>query len=117
MISKLKQLLSSRINQGERITLESDISQNRLALYDQIEKINKSVPLNLYNVTQAELVATVIVDIDKPPKKITIRLTYPNSCSLKYDDNGLKLREMLKASGIEPKEPVAEIETREPAEA
>jgi hypothetical protein len=35
---------------------------------------------------------------------VTTRLTYPNSCSLKYDEIGLKLRDMLEASGIEPKE-------------
>ena len=36
---------------------------------------------------------------------VTIRITHPNSCSLKYDEQDLKLREMLEASGIEPKEP------------
>ena len=36
---------------------------------------------------------------------MTIRLTHPNSCSLKYDDLDLTLRDMLHASGIEPKEP------------
>jgi hypothetical protein len=30
---------------------------------------------------------------------------YPNSCSLKYDDLDLRLREMLALSGIEPKSP------------
>jgi hypothetical protein len=51
------------------------------------------------------LAASVVTDEDKPPKKVTIRITYPNSCSLKYDEVGLKLRAMLEASGIEPKEP------------
>jgi hypothetical protein len=37
---------------------------------------------------------------------LTIRITHPNSCSLKYDEVDLKLRDMLNASGIEPKEPV-----------
>jgi len=46
-----------------------------------------------------------MVDPDKPPKRVPIRITYPNSCSLKYDEIGLKLRDMLEASGIEPKEP------------
>lgn len=44
-----------------------------------------------------------------------IRITYPNSCSLKYDEMGLRLRDMLAASGIELKEeeeqPLAELES------
>ncbi len=109
---------SSRIRGGERITLEADVSQNQFALHDQIEKVSKSVSLNLYNVTQVELTVTVSIDINKPPKNATIRLTYPNSCSLKYDGVGLMLRKMLESSGIEPKEPILESEEiLEPVEA
>jgi hypothetical protein len=66
--------------------------------------IDKSRPFHLYNVTQVELAASVVVDINKPAKLVTIRITHPNSCSLKYDELGLKLRDMLEASAIEPKE-------------
>jgi hypothetical protein len=73
----------------------------------------------LYNVTQVELAASVTTDTGKPPKAVTIRITHPNSCSLKYDEVDLKLRDMLHASGIEPKEPTeaegAAPETVEPA--
>ena len=58
----------------------------------------------MYNVTQVELTASVVVDAEKPAKRMTIRITYPNSCSLKYDEMGLKLRDMLEASGIEPQD-------------
>ena len=58
----------------------------------------------MYNVTQVELAVSVVVDVDKPAKRVTIRITHPNSCSLKYDELGLKLRDMLEASGIEPKD-------------
>ena len=47
----------------------------------------------------------MVVEADRPPKMVNIRITYPNSCSLKYDELGLKLRDMLSASGIEPREP------------
>jgi len=57
-----------------------------------------------------ELVASVVMDADKPAKTVTIRITHPNSCSLKYDELDLRLRDMLEASGIEPKEPAAEAE-------
>jgi hypothetical protein len=47
----------------------------------------------------------VKVDAKAPAKTVTIQVSYPNSCSLKHDEIGLKLRAMLEASGIEPKEP------------
>lgn len=102
----LKKLrLSSRIKKGDRITLEADVSQDPHAVYDLLDKIGKSIPLNLYNVTQVEFAASIVMDADKPAKTVPIRITHPNSCSLKYDELGLKLRDMLEASGIEPKEP------------
>ena len=61
--------------------------------------------MHMYNLTQAELAVSIEVDPDKPVKRMTIRITYPNSCSLKYDELGLKLRAMFESSGIEPKEP------------
>ena len=83
---------------------------NSDAVYDLLDQIGKAVPLNMYNVTQVELSASVVVDSNKPAKRMTIRITYPNSCSLKYDELGLKLRDMLEASGIEPKEPAEKLQ-------
>jgi hypothetical protein len=39
---------------------------------------------------------------------VTFQVTYPNSCSLKYDEIGLKLRAMLEMSDIEPRPPEGE---------
>jgi hypothetical protein len=103
VIKKLR--LSSRIKHGDRITLEPDTSKSSQAIYDLLDKVGQCVPLKLFNVTQVELSATVNVAADKPSKQVTFRITHPNSCSLRYDDLGLKLRDMLTASGIEPKEP------------
>lgn len=114
-VKKLR--LSSRVNKGDRITLEADATQDPDAVYTLLDTIGKAVPLHLYNVTQVELTASVVVDPDKPAKSITIRIGHPNSCSLKYDEVDLKLRDMLEASGIEPKELEAEPETAEAAEA
>jgi hypothetical protein len=111
-VKKLR--LSSRIVKGDRITVEADISRDPDAVYDLLEEIGKSISLNLYSVTQVELAASVVTDVDKPPKSITIRLTYPNSCSLKYDEIDLKLRDMLEASGIEPKVPSEDAPTLGP---
>jgi hypothetical protein len=103
-VKKLR--LSSKVTKGDRVTLEADVTGNPDAVYDLLDKIGKSLPLNLYNVTQVELAASVMVDADKPAKSVTVRITHPNSCSLKYDELDLKLRDMLETSGIEPKEPV-----------
>ena len=108
-VSVKKLRLSSKVTKGERITLEVDALRDPGSIYELMEQVARNVPLHLYNVTQAEIVAQVVVDDMKPPKSVTIRITYPNSCSLKYDELGLKLRDMLHASGIEPKEQSAEV--------
>ena len=85
--------------------MEADVSNNSEAVYDPLEQIGRAMPLNLYSVTQVELAASMVTDSNKPSKLVSIRITYPNSCSLKYDERDLKLRAMLEASGIEPKKP------------
>ena len=102
VVKKLR--LSSKVKKGDRITLEADASNGLDSVYELLDKIGKSIPLHLYTITQVELAATVVVDANAPPKVVTIRITHPNSCSLKYDELDLKLRAMLNASGIEPKE-------------
>jgi hypothetical protein len=114
-VKKLR--LSSRLKKGDRITLEANSSKNRDAVYDLLDQIGKSVPLNMYYLTQVELAAWVETNPDKRTKRVTFRITYPNSCSLKYDEIGLKLRDMLEASGIEPKEPGEDSEEQRKVEA
>jgi hypothetical protein len=99
--------LSSVGRKGERLTLEGD---GRTSVYELLGRLEHALPLRLYKVTQVELVATVTLDPTKPPKKIPIRITHPNSCSLKYDPTDLKLREMLHASGVEPRKQVGPVE-------
>jgi hypothetical protein len=103
-IAVKKMRLSSSVKKGDRITLEADTAADKHAVYDLMEKIGRGMPLHLYHVTQVELAVSVVVDISKPAKTITVRITYPNSCSLKYDELDLRLRDMLHASGLEPKE-------------
>ena len=59
------------------------------------------------------LAALVALKPDEKPKSVTVRITHPNSCSLKYDDVDMRLREMLVASGIEPREPAEGMELAE----
>jgi hypothetical protein len=105
-VKKLR--LSSRVKPGDRITLEADTKRDPHGVYALLDKLAAPLPLSLYNITLAELSAQVIVDEGKPAKTFSIKIAHPNSCSLKYDEVGLKLRTMLEASGIEPKEPADE---------
>jgi hypothetical protein len=111
-VKKLR--LTSRLKKGDRITLEADASGDSKAIYDLLDKIGVSLPL--YYVTQVELGASVVLDNAQRPKMQPIRITFPNSCSLKYDELDLKLRDMLETSGIEPKQPQSELEATEAAE-
>ena len=100
-----KMRLSSRVVPGERITLEANPDPDEEAIYDLLADMGRAFPLEQYNVTQVELAVAVTLDPDKPPKNLTVSISHPNSCSLKYDGVDLRLRQMLTDSGIEPQEP------------
>jgi hypothetical protein len=99
--------LSSRVRRGDRLTIEADPTENREAVHELLEQVGESVPLHLYNVTQVDLQATVLAGEGKI-RNVSIRITHPNTCSLKHEDMDQKLRQMLVASGIEPRPPAAE---------
>ena len=90
---------------GDRLTLEADAVGHPTAVYDLLARLDPAGRFHLYRVTQVELAASVITEINQPPKHVTIRLTRPNECSLPYDDLGLTLRALRHTSGIEPKAP------------
>lgn len=94
--------LSSRARRGDRITLEADDSIRPDAIHDLLELVGRCIPLHLFNVTRAELVALVTQDREKQASRVPIRLTTPAACSLGYGERDLKLRSMLKDSGLEP---------------
>ena len=93
--------LSSQARSGDRITIEADAIQADV-IYDVLDVICGVMPLHLFNVTQAELVAVVAADGERPARRVPICLTTPASCSLGYGEQDLRLRSMLKASGLEP---------------
>ena len=111
----LKKLrLSCKVVKGDKITLEADAAARPEALYDLLDRVGKSMRLlPTYNVTQVELAALVATKPDQKPKSVTVKMTFPNPCSLKYDDVDLRLRQMLVDSGIEPREPTESMELAE----
>ena len=94
--------LSSRARRGDRITLEADDSLHPDAIHDVLEVLDQRISLHLFSVTRAELVARVAADGETPAGRVPICLTSPDSCSLGYGERDLKLRSMLKDSGLEP---------------
>lgn len=97
--------LTSRVRAGDQLIVSANTDRDRLAVYALAEEIGRALPLHLYDVTQVELAATLQIDPGKKAKTVTIRITHPNSCSLKQDEVGNRLRKMLVASKIEPKAP------------
>ena len=110
-VKKLR--LSSRVVKGDRITLEADGAARREAIYDLLDQVSERLRMRTWNVTLVELAALVAMKAGEKPKTATVRITHPNSCSLKYDDVDLKLRAMLVASGIEPRDPTESMELAE----
>ena len=106
VVKKLR--LSSRVRSGDKITLEANPAGNRQAIYELLAQVGKAIALDQYNVTQVELSATVWVGEGRPTKTVNFTVTHPNSCSLRYDELDEGLRDMLTASGIEPRAPAAD---------
>ncbi len=79
-VKKLR--FASKVVRGDRVTVEADANANPEAIYDLVEKVGKSIPLKLYNVSQVEIAAKVCVGEDARPKSVSFQITYPNSCSL-----------------------------------
>lgn len=94
--------LASRILKDFRFTLEPGDAGRPDAIRDYLRMAGVFDPSLLYRVTQAELVAFVSADGKTPSGRVPIWLSVPASCSLGYGDRELKLREMVKASGLEP---------------
>ena len=103
IVKKLR--LSHRYNGRQRIILEADPSNGPGAIYDLLDNIGESVPLQQYHLTQVEITTLVSMDAGKRARRVPVTITHPNSCSLKYDERDLILRGMLEASKIEPTEP------------
>ena len=113
-VKKLRIL--SKVKKGDRITLEADATNRPDGVYELLDQIGKCRPCTSTTSPRWSLRRrSQWMPTSRPA--VTIRITHPNSCSLKYDELDLKLRDMLNASGIEPKEPAEATELAEAAEA
>lgn len=95
------------LNKDRKLTLEANPKNDPQAVYKLLEKL--ALPSHEYFISQVGMTASVKLGPTAPARTVTFQVSYPNSCSLKYDEVGLKLRAMLEASGIEPKAPEGEV--------
>ncbi|MBI3147091.1 MAG: hypothetical protein HYZ17_01060 [Betaproteobacteria bacterium] len=103
-VNKLRRAL----NGGRKLTLEANPKNDPQAVYKLLDKLAPALPSHEYSVTQVGITASVKLNPTAPAKAVPFQVTFPNSCSLKYDEVGLKLRAMLELSGIEPRPPEGE---------
>ncbi len=98
---KVKKIKLSLLGSKDKIILEADVSNNFNAVYELMkEKLNPAiVPYAI--VTQVGIQAIMHANNRKGQRVRNFDITYPNSCSLKYDGDDLILRKMLLDSGIE----------------
>ena len=82
-----------------RVTLEADTKKNPKAVYELRDSLN----LPAHHITQLGVKVT-FEPIDGMRAKVrNFNITYPNSCALNNDGRDLQIRNMLAASGIEPR--------------
>jgi len=104
----VKKLRLKLVSTNQRITLEADPSQNSHVVYEMLDKLKKSYPVDSLAVTQVGIVVTFAPSPNRSkPKTRTFNISWPNSCSLKHDGNDKVIRQMLVDSGLEPKRPGA----------
>ncbi|MEF8766358.1 MAG: hypothetical protein ABTS16_12880 [Candidatus Accumulibacter phosphatis] len=102
-VSRLRLSLHSPRN--AKLIVEADTKHRPDAVYDLLETLAPVFPGHSYLVTQVGIAARIKPNTHSASKQVNFTVSFPNSCSLKHDEVGLKLRAMLWASGIEPREP------------
>lgn len=95
--------------QNRRIILDVDPTANRTAIYDLLDEVARSIPLSRTSITQASMKVTFsAMPGDRRARTRTFDVSWPNSCSLGHDGRDAIIRQVLIASGIEPREPATE---------
>ena len=103
-VKKLR--LSLQTRPVQRIILEATPTpENPRAVYDMLDKLEKSYPKAAMKVTQVGIVVTFAGKDGGRPTTRSFDLGWPNSCSLARDEKGEIIRKMLVDSNLEPRWP------------
>ncbi len=82
-----------------RVVLEADTKGNSQAVYGLLRELH---PPHHF-ITQVGIKVVFEPEEGKRPRTRTFNITYPNSCNLTYEGKDATIRQMLVASGIEPR--------------
>ncbi len=91
--------LTLKHGKNRRVTLEADTQHNPKAVYELRDSLN----LPPHFITQLGVKVTFEAKEGRRAKTRIFNITYPNSCALNNDGLDLRIRNMLAASGIEPR--------------
>lgn len=88
---------------NKRLTLEANASKNSGAVYELLDDVlaSKKIPITLVNVTQVGLQIIFRANTKSGTERVDVNISYPNSCSLKYEPKHEIARKYLKAWGID----------------
>ncbi len=93
--------LTLRYAREQRLVLEANTQRNRKAVYALLAQLNPPP----YFVNQASIKVMFHPEPGKRSASKTFAISYPNSCNLNHDGKDDLIRNMLAASGIEPRVP------------
>jgi hypothetical protein len=102
--ARVRRLRLNVMGQGNRrITLQADVRNNPKAVYDLLDDIlaGNRIPRELLNVTQAGLQLVFRSDSDRRTQTLSFDVSFPNSCSLKYDPKHEIAKRYLKRWGLD----------------
>jgi hypothetical protein len=84
--------------QNRRITLEANTRKDPNAVFGLLEDLLKdgNLSLDIVNMTQATINFVFVTDTRRGTKTVPARISYPNSCSLKYEPKEEIARQYLR---------------------
>jgi len=88
---------------NKRVTLEADVSENSEAVYDLLDDVLESQSLRRDRLHLGGVTIQVCFRATDTTsaRKVSVRLTFPDSCDLKHQPGHDKVRELLKRWGID----------------
>jgi hypothetical protein len=88
---------------NRRIILEADVRKNSQGVYDLLDEVlaSKRISRHLLNVTQVGFQIVFLSEGARGTKTVNFEVSYPNSCSLKYEPKHEIAKKYLRQWGID----------------
>lgn len=89
----------------DRVILATDTRKSHAALHDMLDRYRDAMRLGNLALDQVKFSARAADPATGEWKTREFNITLPNACALKYEGRDLAIRQVLEASGVEPREP------------